>query len=76
MEARDVWINLNVNVLNWMCPSDFQVESPVGDYKSLETWQETNGLENGFLSPHVMVAVIQPLLRNKVCYFSCTTLQS
>lgn len=42
MEARDVWINLNVNVLNWTCPSDFQVESPVGDYKSLETWQETN----------------------------------
>lgn len=45
MEGWDVWTNLNVNVLNWKCLLDFQVESPVGDYKSLETSQEKNGLE-------------------------------
>lgn len=47
MEERDVWKNLNVSVSNLKCPLDFQLESKwVGDYKSVETWQEKkNGLE-------------------------------
>ena len=41
MEERDVWKNLNVSVSNLKCPLDFQLESKwVGDYKSVETWQE------------------------------------